>query len=115
MSRLIDVSQNPHLHDRSLRIQRVAFGGGIEVLFVAAEVCTPYLRTLAGDPGTICVGYTGDVFGYLPSETQAREGGYEGQGFFRSFGLRGSMRTGFEGVVTEAATRLRDLAPRWNQ
>jgi hypothetical protein len=107
LSALFDVSLNPQIRDRCLWIQRLTFGTEVEALFVAAEVCSPYLRLLGGNHTTICVGYSGDVYGYLPSDRQAAEGGYEGSGFFEPFGLRGSMRPGFERAVVGTAELLR--------
>jgi len=111
LSLLLDEDANPQIRNKSMLIQRLAFGEDIVVLFFGAEVCSPYLQMLGADARTICVGYTGDVFGYLPSEGQVREGGYEGGDFLSQFGLVGPMRAGFERAVLEAVRRLGGFSP----
>jgi hypothetical protein len=96
----------PATPSRAMRIQLVSLGSK-QVLFVGAEVCSPYARLLRLDAETIRVGYAGDVFGYLPSTQQVREGGYEARDFFEVFGLRGRWRTGFETAVRSAVDTLR--------
>lgn len=107
MSKLINVRCNPDWADKALRIQRVAFGDDLEILALNAEVCSPYLGAWGAGARTLCVGYTGDVMGYLPSAQQAKEGGYEGGEFFRCFGLRGAFLPGFEETVLAAVQGLR--------
>jgi hypothetical protein len=92
--------------DRAMTIQRIEFGERFAVTFIAAEVCSPYLEMLGANDSNICVGYAGDTFGYLPSERQARQGGYEGGGFLGPFSLRGRFRSGFEREVVQAVQRL---------
>lgn len=104
---LLDVAINAHLRDKRLRLQRVAFGSCLEMVFISAEVCTPYVALLHQGMRSIFASCTGDVFGYLPSESQAIEGGYEGGDFFRAFGLHGHFRRGFQQAVLDAASQLR--------
>lgn len=80
----------------ALQLQRLALGDSVDLLGGNAEFCSPWLRW--GRPGrtTVHVGYLGDVFGYLPSEQQVREGGYEVHGFMRPFGHNVRWRKGFE-------------------
>jgi len=99
---------NPSIVGRHLLWQRVALGHEIELLFASAEPCAPWLRLGTTGLYTLHVGYTGDTFGYLPSEVQVREGGYEGSGYLRYFGLRGGMRHGFEALTDAAVGRLYD-------
>jgi hypothetical protein len=96
----------PATPSRALRIQLVSLGSK-QALFVGAEVCSPYARLLRLGAETIRVGYAGDVFGYLPSTQQVREGGYEARDFFEVFGLRGRWRIGFENAVRSAVDTLR--------
>jgi hypothetical protein len=84
---------------RSVQFQRVSFGE-LKILFVAAEVCSPFLYNQIG------VGCAGDVFGYLPSWQQVTEGGYEGGEFFASFGLKGHFRPGIDAVWSRTVERL---------
>jgi hypothetical protein len=107
MARVLDAAANPQAAQQPMQVQRLAFGDELELLFFAAEVCSPYLRAFGAGERTWCVGYTGHVFGYLPSQRQADEGGYEGGGFFARFGLSGRLQPGFEAAVLEAVARLR--------
>jgi hypothetical protein len=107
MGDLVDAALNPEVVLRPFRVQRLAFGEHLEILFVAAEVCSPYLELFGAGERTLCVGYTAHVFGYLPSQRQVREGGYEGKGYFVRFGLHGTLRPGFERAVVGAVTSLR--------
>jgi hypothetical protein len=106
-AKLIDIAANPQLAGRMLRIQRFAAGDTLEAYFAGAEMCSPYLDGFGAGPHTICAGYTGDVFGYMPTETYVEEGGYEGGFFFNYFGMQGKMRPGFENAVIAAANGLR--------
>jgi hypothetical protein len=60
---------------------------------------------------TLGVGYTGPVFGYLPTDKHVREGGYESEGFIEPFGLRGSFSSGIEELVKNKFENMaRDLS-----
>lgn len=107
MSRIIDPVLNPQACEWPLRIQRLVLGNRLELLFLGAEVCSPYLTMLGAGEHTLCVGYTAHVFGYLPSQRQADEGGYEGRSYFARFGLAGALQSGFERAVVDAVLQLR--------
>lgn len=73
------------------RVRRLLLGG-IEVLGFGAEISAlwPKLLDLDGvQSHRIVSGCVGDCFGYLPTDSQVSEGGYEVVGFRRSFGLKG--------------------------
>lgn len=96
--------------ERRLGVTRLSFGTSLEVVFVGAEVCSPYLsilRDASSAVPSIFVGYVGDVFGYLPSESQVVAGGYEGKGFLSAFGYRAGFLSGFEKRVANAVASLR--------
>ena len=107
MARLLDGAANPLAVQRPLQVQRLAFGDQLELLFFGAEVCSPYLASFGAGERTLCVGYAGHVFGYLPSQQQADEGGYEGGSYFERFGLTGRFQPGFERAVVGGVERLR--------
>ena len=104
------VVSDDHLEARPVVIQRVGAGSAAELLFVAAEVCSPYLQLLGHSDQTIFCGCAGDVFGYLPSEKQLAEGGYEAGVFLHYFGLRGRLNADGERAVRAAVARLRARA-----
>ena len=109
LDRIVDVTLNPALAGRTVCLQRLSLGAWLDLVFVEAEVCAPYLDAF-GAPQAICVGYTGDVFGYLPTDAQVAEGGYEGGGFMATMDLAGGLVPGFERAVRTAAQEL--MAPR---
>lgn len=106
LDRLIDAVNADKPSKRVLRIQRLSFGKALSVLFVSAEVCSPYLRS-SPDLPVICVGCVADVFGYLPSDAQIREGGYESEDHFPAFGLEGRFRPHVEQKVNALIQGLR--------
>lgn len=113
MAHLIDERAGVEPALPPMQIQRVLIGGcadtQVELLFFAAEVCSPYLALLGASERTLCVGYTGHVFGYLPSRQQIAEGGYEGGGYLARFGIVGLLRPGLEDAVVNAVAQLRAL------
>lgn len=96
LSELLSYEKTAGTTQENLVIQRMVFGDRLELIGGNAEFCSPWLRW--GTPGmdTIHVGYLGDVFGYLPSETQVRYGGYEVEEFMKAFGIRGYWLSGYE-------------------
>ena len=88
---------------KHLNIWAIRLGDSLEVLGFGAEPSTLWreiLTTRIGRPKNLRLfgAYCGDVFGYLPTPEQIREGGYEVSGFQRFFGMEGSFH----------ATKLRD-------
>lgn len=80
-----------------LTLQRLQLGEAVALVGGNAEFCSPWLRWGRSGQHTVHVGYLGHVFGYLPTEQQVREGGYEAGGYFRQFDLRAARwRAGFE-------------------
>lgn len=65
--------------------------GQIEIIGVEAEVVSEYqlfLNEINFGKSLIGVGCMGDVFGYLPTHKQIKEGGYESRGFLKYFELK---------------------------
>ena len=89
LSELFTDAQN-----RSLPIADLSLNDEISFLFVGAEVSNGYASGQESSlrPGVVPVGYFEEVFGYLPTDRQIREGGYEVNGFQHAFGVRGQMR-----------------------
>lgn len=81
-----------------LRMQHL-FLGGLNIFGVGAEVTSSWSRHfgLFGTEETLIVsGCVGPVFGYLPTNEQISEGGYEVDGFRSSFGLKGCYTTSID-------------------
>lgn len=69
-----------------------------KLIFVGAEISSQYQEILKKNIGSdiyIC-GYYSDVFGYLPTKQQNKEGGYEGSDFIPMFDLKGKFEPRFE-------------------
>jgi hypothetical protein len=98
--------QSPH--DLDVRIASI--GNALEVLFVSAEVCAPFLERVAHDLRTIAVGCVDHCFGYFPVEAQRREGGYEAEGFLEYFSVEGAVRVDAESRLVLAVSALRSRA-----
>lgn len=78
--------------------------GPFGLLLAGAEVCSPYIAacTALVPKGWLLSGCAGQVFGYLPSDRQIAEGGYESSGFLALFGVAGRFRPQVEAVVLAA-------------
>lgn len=95
--------------DRQIPVYRAVLGG-LEIIGFGAEMSAGWVAklALANDPQRqILSGCVGPVFGYLPTEEQVPEGGYEVEGFRRGFGISGRFRPGknMKQVLAEALSR----------
>lgn len=69
---------------------------GLVILGLGAEISTKWHSILKIDPESenkVLTGYLGAVFGYLPTDEQIPEGGYEVDGFRLPFGFKGKYVT----------------------
>ncbi|MGC4025375.1 MAG: hypothetical protein QM744_09610 [Mesorhizobium sp.] len=68
--------------------------GPFSMTALGAEVCSPYLDQLGFDASkpTFFTGCAGPTFGYLPTDAQIAEGGYEAERFKEFFGVTGSWK-----------------------
>src|SRR5262249_52374031 len=81
---------NPAPIGRWLEARYLAFGQRFQILFLSAEPSADYVTFLAKVfAGAWMIGYLGDVFGYLPTDEQIPQGGYEVEEFLEVFGLNG--------------------------
>ncbi len=94
---LADFLTHPPPHG-SLPVLRLSIGSGLHFVFVGAEVCQSYTSQVRSRLSGIVmpVGYFDEVFGYLPSDAQVREGGYEAGDFMPYFSLRGKLKRNLE-------------------
>ncbi len=74
--------------------------GGQRCYFFNAEMGM-YYGQMARElyPGSICSGYTNGMIGYLCTDGQIREGGYEPEGSAVYFGLAGTYPVGIQGRI----------------
>lgn len=82
--------------------------GDIDLLLVEAEVCSGYEDLLKPfvSKNTIFSGLTGEVYGYLPTDQQIAEGGYEADRFIDSFPLRGKYKSHIQKIVCNSIRTL---------
>jgi hypothetical protein len=97
----------PAPSDRWLEARHVAIGQELELFFLSAEPAAEYASIVVRAlPGAWTIGYLGDVFGYLPTDEQILQGGYEVEGFRELFGLSGRFIGRNNAVVAELIARL---------
>ena len=96
--------------DRTLRVDTLALGTGLRLLAFSAEMMAEYmprLRSIFPSDELIPIGYTGSVFGYLPTRDMIFEGGYEAGEFLPLFNLSGHFEKSAEerviGLVRKVA------------
>lgn len=87
---------------KSLRFQHLQVGP-LRILGISAELCSGYQRLLEPhvQKGTWISGYAGQVFGYLPTQSDLGEGGYECEGFKINFSLSGAWKAEVEQPVID--------------
>lgn len=77
-----------HFVENSLTIRRISIGP-LKITDVNAELCTPYNDYNENGALSFITGYSEDSYGYLPSDEQVDAGGYEVDGFFKYFSIKG--------------------------
>lgn len=97
----MDISSILPRENGKLNLAALSFGNDLNFIFAGAEVVQSYRIMIQSifNGITLGVGYTGPVFGYLPTDEYVREGGYESEGFIEPFGLRGSFSSGIEELL----------------
>ena len=90
-----------------LEISCISYGNELSFIFINAEISqiyAEYARTLY--PGCICAAYSNGMIGYLASETQINEGGYEPEGSALYFALAGTYKPEIERIIKRAIKEL---------
>jgi hypothetical protein len=105
---------DPAPADRQLYFALLGLSEEIRFVFVSAEPTAELEQVFHGIvPGAWLAGYAQDVFGYLTTDQQVREGGYESDYFREAFGLKGTLRGRNEPVIRDALVGLlRDMTLR---
>lgn len=97
---------------KSAVFQAIDFGN-LRLVGINAEPVVEYRacisRRTTGEPEIWPVGYLGDVFGYVPTNMQLTEGGYEATGFCRNFACS-QVTPNVEAVMTELLTTTSGLS-----
>lgn len=102
---------------KSFYIQNIQLADDLNIISMSAEPVSDYediiQQELSLNPeNVISIGYTDDVFGYLPTKKMSEEGGYEAEGFFDAFNLNGAFTTDFEAHIRKG---LHELSEPKNQ
>jgi len=87
----------------------VRFGKSLSLIALAGETVVDYalrLRKDMADSRIWVAGYCNEVFAYVPSERVLAEGGYEGGGAMKYFGLHGPFQPGLEDRIVGLAHEL---------
>jgi hypothetical protein len=108
---LSDVLDGPNKNGRVVEFQRLHIGTMCDILAVSAEPSS-MLLPLLDDPDIWPTGYSGDVFGYWPTDLQRQEGGYEGKGWIAHFSLRGRLRPERDRLFRKTLGALSDCLTR---
>ena len=85
--------------NQTLTIHAIYLNKNTIILGVSAEIVSAYsltLQSLFPDMTIIPAGYMGSVFGYWPTKSMLREGGYEVNGFLTGFSITGSFKNSIE-------------------
>ena len=80
------------------------FGGSLSLIALSGETVVDYalrLRREFADTSIWGAGYCNEVFAYVPSERVLAEGGYEGGGAMKYFGIHGPFRPGLEDRIVQ--------------
>ncbi len=83
-------------------------GGDFGMLLLSAEPTSHYAQACrrVTNSNWLMSGYCNHVFGYMPSDNEIAEGGYEVEGFFHAFSLKGRFARAIEQHVLSAIKSL---------
>lgn len=114
-SKLIQIPSSELFISKKVEKKCVEFArltiGQIEIIGVEAEVVSDYqlfLNEINFGKTVIGAGCMGDVFGYLPTQKQIKEGGYESRGFLKFFELK-KLNNQIEIKIKRVLLRLLEL------
>ncbi|MFT5777416.1 MAG: neutral ceramidase [Crocinitomicaceae bacterium] len=87
-----------------LIFRSVSFGDDLTLVSISAEVVSEYstiVKKSIDSKNIFMIGYTDEVFGYLPTSKHVKEGGYESNGFFEPFLIKGEFTASLETKIEE--------------
>ena len=98
--------------DRNLEVGRIRIGNALALTYLEAEPSAAHASRVSSIfAADWPVGYAGDVFGYLPTDSQVPEGGYEVHGYMPLFGMSGRYRGSIDEALQAALERLNGESP----
>jgi neutral ceramidase len=100
------------------KVQVIRFGDDLTLVAIAGEVVVDYslrLKRELTDTPLWVMGYSNDVFGYLPSLRVLQEGGYEGGGAMTGTSFPGPFAPSVETLVVDAVRELNSRVTKGNE
>ena len=97
--------------EREISFHRICIGNMLNIIGISAEPVIEYVKSIKKSYPqylSIPVGYIDEVYGYMPTAKILKEGGYEVDGFLRSFSLPGHQIK--SDVETQFAEYMRAVA-----
>ncbi|MBA94304.1 MAG: hypothetical protein CMP21_00865 [Rickettsiales bacterium] len=86
-------------NDQILTVKAFYLNKSTIILGISAEIVSAFsikLKTMFPNITIIPIGYMGSVFGYWPTQSMLKEGGYEVTGFLSGFSINGSFKNSVE-------------------
>lgn len=87
---------------KELIFRKIILGNSISFYTISAEPVSAYTKIFNKFLNTtthISTGYVDDVFGYLPTNKQIKDGGYESKGFFNNFLIQNNFKEDVESII----------------
>jgi hypothetical protein len=82
--------------------RKISLGNKLALYTMSAETVSEYSRVvdkIADEEFCIYTGYADEVFGYLPTQKQIKEGGYESKEYFKPFLVTGDFKSSIEKTI----------------
>lgn len=93
----------------NLQISSIRYGDSLCVFLFNAEVSQFYSTDIKQlFPDAICVGYANGMIGYVMTEQQIKDGGYEPDESAKYFALSGTYSSGVEKKIKAAIQSMKD-------
>ena len=104
---LSDLQIGDSLSDRQLNLYHMSLTDNIDLVAMSCEPVFGYDIHIQKDGKlSIAVGYADHIYGYLPTDKQLSEGGYEASGFRTNFSLPGSYKENVEKILVSKIKQL---------
>lgn len=91
---------------REFTAKAVAVPGIGRIVALSCEPVADVAGIFARSEEDLILGYEGDVFGYLPTQSMVHAGGYEPRLSHKAFGLKGTFRSDLDATIRRWATLL---------
>jgi hypothetical protein len=82
--------------------RKISIGNELAFYTMSAETVSEYSKIMdkiANEDFIIYTGYADEVFGYLPTQVQINEGGYESKEYFKPFFVSGNFNSSIENII----------------